>query len=332
MVDRAALEIGLHAAVITVEGGSPLYLAVPGKSPSGDELDGLPFGPYRPQEHRTLDTGLRSWVEDQTRLSLGYVEQLYTFGDIGRMQNDAEQSQSFVSVGYLALVRKPDGATGDQSLKWGDWYGHFPWEDWRNGPPPLLTEQLMPALADWVAASPGERSTVSGLDRQVRFRLAFGCELRKSDKPEIIAWDEERVLERYELMYEAGLVDEAVTDGQVDALTITASPGRPMLHDHRRILATAIARLRAKLKYRPVVFELLPESFTLTELQQTVETLSGQLLHKQNFRRMVEKAELVEPTGATASATGGRPAAYFRFRKAVLRERPAPGLRIGTRG
>ena len=105
-----------------------------------------------------------------------------------------------------------------------------------------------------------------------------------------------------------------------------------MLHDHRRILATAIARLRAKLKYRPVVFELLPESFTLTELQQTVETLSGQLLHKQNFRRMVEKAELVEPTGATASRTGGRPAAYFRFRKAVLRERPAPGLRIGTRG
>ena len=259
MVDRAALEIGLHAAVIAVEGGSPLYLTVPGKSPAGVELDGLPFGPYRPQQHRTLDTGLRSWVEDQTRLSLGYVEQLYTFGDMGRMQNAADQSQSFVSVGYLALVRKPDGTAANQSLKWGDWYGHFPWEDWRSGPPPLLTEQLMPALAEWVAASPGERSSVSGLDRQVRFRLAFGCELRKSDNPEIIAWDEERVLERYELMYEAGLVDEAVTDGQVAQLTIPASPGRPMLHDHRRILATAIARLRAKLKYRPVVFELLPE-------------------------------------------------------------------------
>ena len=329
---KAALEIGLHAAVIAVEDTTPLYLAVPGKSPAGEILDGLPFGPYQPRQHRTLDTGLRSWVEEQTRLSLGYVEQLYTFGDMGRMQGNTAQSQSFVSVGYLALVHKPDGPSGDQSLKWGDWYGHFPWEDWRHGPPPLLTEQVMPALAAWVAASPGERSSVSGLDRQVRFRLAFGCELGKSDNPEIITWDEERVLERYELMYEAGLVDEAVTDGQVQKLALAASPGRPMLHDHRRILATAIARLRAKLKYRPVVFELLPESFTLTELQQTVETLSGQLLHKQNFRRMAEKAELVEPTGATASRTGGRPAAYFRFRKAVLRERPAPGLRIGSRG
>ena len=329
---NTALEIGLHAAVIAVESGTPLYLAVPGKNPIGDTLDGLPSGPYRPSQHRTLDTGLRSWVEEQTRLSLGYVEQLYTFGDMGRMDGQILGSESFVSVGYLALVHKPESGAGVQSLQWGDWYSHFPWEDWRAGPPPLLTEQLMPALASWVSASPGERSNASGLDRQVRFRLAFGCELPKSNVPKIIAWDEERVLERYELMYEAGLVDEAVFDGQVSHLALSPSPGKPMLHDHRRILATAIARLRAKLKYRPVVFELLPESFTLTELQQTVETLSGQNLHKQNFRRMVEKAELVEPTGATASRTGGRPAAYFRFRKAVLRERPAPGLRIGSSG
>ena len=328
----AALEIGLHAAVIAVESGAPVYLAVPGENPSGETLDGLPFGPYQPAEHRTLDIGLRSWVEEQTRLSLGYVEQLYTFGDMGRTHGLRKGSESFVSVGYLALVRKPESGSGSQSLNWGDWYAHFPWEDWRSGPPALLTEQLMPALVAWVAASPGERSNASGLDRQVRFRLAFGCELPKSNVPKIIAWDEERVLERYELMYEAGLVDEAVTDGQVTELAISPSPGKPMLHDHRRILATAIARLRAKLKYRPVVFELLPENFTLTELQQTVETLSGRKLHKQNFRRMVEKAELVEPTGATASRTGGRPAAYFRFRKAVLRERPAPGLRIGSRG
>ncbi|MEP1205875.1 MAG: NAD regulator [Rhizobiaceae bacterium] len=329
---NTALEIGLHAAVIAVDSGTPLYLAVPGKNPRGNTLDGLPFGPYQPGEHRTLDTGLRRWVEEQTRLSLGYVEQLYTFGDMGRMDGQSLGAESFVSVGYLALVRKPETAADTQSLQWGDWYSHFPWEDWRAGPPPLLTEQLMPALASWVSASPGERSNASGLDRQVRFRLAFGCELPKSNIPTIIAWDEERVLERYELMYEAGLVDEAVFDGQVEKLALSPSPGKPMLHDHRRILATAIARLRAKLKYRPVVFELLPESFTLTELQQTVETLSGRKLHKQNFRRMVEKAELVEPTGATASRTGGRPAAYFRFRKAVLRERPAPGLRIGSRG
>jgi hypothetical protein len=94
--------------------------------------------------------------------------------------------------------------------------------------------------------------------------------------------------------------------------------GEPMRFDHRRILATAIARLRAKLKYRPVVFELMPDEFTLTELQRTVEAISGRHLHKQNFRRLVDTAALVEPTGETSTATGGRPAAQFRFRRDVV--------------
>ena len=104
-----------------------------------------------------------------------------------------------------------------------------------------------------------------------------------------------------------------------------------MRFDHRRILATAIARLRAKLKYRPVVFELLPAEFTLTELQHTVEAISGRHLHKQNFRRLVEAGALVEPTGVMSTQTGGRPAALFRFRREVLQERPAPGLRVRAR-
>src|SRR5690606_27957734 len=99
----------------------------------------------------------------------------------------------------------------------------------------------------------------------------------------------------------------------------------------RRILATAIARLRGKLKYRPVVFELMPAEFTLTELQQTVEAISGRHLHKQNFRRLVEAGALVEPTGAMTLPRRGRPAALFRFRRDVLRERPAPGFRVGRR-
>jgi hypothetical protein len=90
--------------------------------------------------------------------------------------------------------------------------------------------------------------------------------------------------------------------------------------------------LRAKLKYRPVVFELMTPEFTLTELQRTVEAISGRHLHKQNFRRLVETAALVEPTGDMSTATGGRPAALFRFRREVLAERPAAGLRLGGRG
>ncbi|MBR7539636.1 NUDIX hydrolase, partial [Mycobacterium tuberculosis] len=87
------------------------------------------------------------------------------------------------------------------------------------------------------------------------------------------------------------------------------------------ILATAISRLRAKLKYRPVVFELMPPTFTLTALQETVEAISGRHLHKQNFRRLVEGTERVEPTGAEQTRARGRPAALYRFRHNVLEER-----------
>jgi hypothetical protein len=129
------------------------------------------------------------------------------------------------------------------------------------------------------------------------------------------------------------LIEEARRDGRPAALARPAMPslGVSMRFDHRRILATAIARLRAKLKYRPVVFELLPSEFTLTELQRTVEAISGRHLHKQNFRRLVESGALVEPTGVMSTQTGGRPAALFRFRREVLQERPAPGLRVRGR-
>ena len=87
---------------------------------------------------------------------------------------------------------------------------------------------------------------------------------------------------------------------------------------------------RAKLKYRPVIFELMNDAFTLTALQRTVEAISGRHLHKQNFRRLVETAALVEPTGDMSTLTGGRPAALFRFRREVIRDQPSPGLRLSA--
>ena len=81
----------------------------------------------------------------------------------------------------------------------------------------------------------------------------------------------------------------------------------------------------------------MPDSSVLRRAHQEagerlpVEAISGRHLHKQNFRRLVETAALVEPTGETSTATGGRPAAQFRFRREVVQERPAPGLRLGGR-
>jgi hypothetical protein len=139
------------------------------------------------------------------------------------------------------------------------------------------------------------------------------------------------VLERYELLYEVGLVPETSREVErrgtrlVDAEVV---PGREMAFDHRRILATAVGRMRAKLSYRPVIFELVPETFTLLQLQRSVEALAGIRLHKQNFRRLVEQGGLVEGTGRHMRRTGGRPAELFRFRREVLLERPAPGVGI----
>jgi hypothetical protein len=101
------------------------------------------------------------------------------------------------------------------------------------------------------------------------------------------------------------------------------------------VLASALGRLRGKLRYRPVVFELLPRAFTLLALQRTVEALAGRRLHKQNFRRLVEAGGLVEGTGRRTAGASGRPAELFRFRREVLRERPAPGVGLpglGTHG
>jgi hypothetical protein len=320
-----AIEIGLNAVIVAVENRTPFVLVVHGTN-ERYATDALPFGPFNPVRHQTFEIGLRNWVEEQTKLKLGYVEQLYTFGDRGRHARRGDPGHA-VSVGYLALTRRDhdaDPMLAETGARWRPWYDFFPWEDWREGDPAVLAEVILPRLKTWVAADPSGAPPGRALGRQDRFRQAFGLGGAN--------WDEERALDRYELLYEAGLVAEAQRDGRVAADADLPPLGASMLHDHRRILATAISRLRSKLKYRPVVFELMAPEFTLTELQRTVEAIAGRHLHKQNFRRLVEATRLVEPTGGTDTSTGGRPAALFRFRREVLQERPGAGLRYGQRG
>lgn len=312
------IEIDLTAAIVAIEANEPLVLTA--SSHSGDRLTGLPFGPFDAVAHRTFEIGLRAWVEQQAGLQLGYVEQLYTFGDRGRHTEPGTTDTHVASIGYLALTRAAGNAAHAPGATFEPWYRFFPWEDWREARPAMIERDILPALGQW-AAENETHETARALSRGDRVRLYFGTDGTQ--------WDEERVLDRYELLYEAGMIEEARRDGRPAALSRSTMPrlGVSMRFDHRRILATAIARLRAKLKYRPVVFELLSAEFTLTELQRTVEAISGRHLHKQNFRRLVESGALVEPTGVMSTQTGGRPAALFRFRREVLQERPAPGLR-----
>jgi hypothetical protein len=324
----AAVEIGLSAAIITVQEDQPEILIVRGtqdpRMPDNVQPSwpSLPFGHFTPRDHRTLNSGLRSWVNEQTGLALNYVEQLYTFADRGRQVSKDDVGPHVVSIGYLALLRPSETAEETDAACWRSWYDFFPWEDWRDGKPQILSDIIEPSLKEWAERSDAEPRDASAANRKEQLHIAFGMDGG--------SWDEEKALERFELLYEAGLVAEALRDGRDAANQWPALPtlGQPLSFDHRRILATSISRIRAKIKYRPVVFELMPDEFTLFELQKTVEAILGPHLHKQNFRRLVESAGLVETTGEVRVKTGGRPARLYQFRRKVLLERPAPGVRV----
>ena len=320
--DQPRIEIGLNAVIVAVTDHRPRVLTLRGPDPAdldGGTADLLPYGPLDPGGDRTLDLTLRGWVRAQTRLDLGYVEQLYTFGDRGRLEGGAPDGEvRTLSVAYLALARESRSGSAARA-RWQEIYAYLPWEDGREGRPDFFDRVLVPRLERWIDAAPLRRER-----EERRDRAAVGFGLYGSD------WDGDRVLERYELLYGAGLVQEAHRDrgragGNCEA-DAEPLPGRSMGADHRRMLATALGRIRGKIRYRPVVFELLPPRFTLLQLQRVVEALSGVELHKQNFRRLVERGGLVEGTGEVESRTGGRPAELFRFRREVLRERRAPGV------
>jgi hypothetical protein len=292
----------LIAVLVAVSGGEPRVLTL-------QEAHALPSGPFE-LTHRSLQSGLRAWVEQQTHHPVGYVEQLYTFADRDR---GFGPDQRFISISYLGLTRERPKV--DDEASWLSWYYFLPWEDCRLGVPPMIADDLLPRLDHWAksAATPAQRQ-----DRTTRVAVTFGLDGRP--------WNEEFVLQRYELLYEAGLIPEAQRN---DAGAVTDPvPGQSMILDHRRILATGIARLRAKIKYHPVVFELMPETFTLLQLQRCVEALAGRLVHKQNFRRLIEQQELVEETGEMSLDTGGRPAKLVRFRREILTERAIVGTKL----
>lgn len=287
----AELQAELVAVVVTVDDSGPYVLA------SGTPLH-LPAGPLR-TDHHSLQAGVRRFAEEQTGHQLGFIEQLYTFADLGRSR-DAERA---VSISYLGLMRAETTAPG-----WSAIYGVLPWEDRRDpdGHSGRLLHEIQTRVRQW--------ATTDESAERADYLFAL------SDQP----WRPELALQRYELMWEVGLVAESPDAADVEDLT-----GPAMLHDHRRILATGLSRLRSALQYRPVVFELMPATFTLGQLQETVEAVAGQCVHKQNFRRLVEQQHnLVEPTEQTSRATGGRPARLYRFRRSVYDERQQVGTKL----
>jgi 8-oxo-dGTP diphosphatase len=89
----------------------------------------------------------------------------------------------------------------------------------------------------------------------------------------------------------------------------------PLAFDHAEILGLAVKRLRGKLDYAPIGFELLPRKFTLRQLQSVHETILGRRLNKDSFRRRMLDSGLIAATGEREGDVGHRPAELYRFKR-----------------
>lgn len=294
----AELHAELVAVVIRATGDGLHVLA------QGDPAH-LPSGPLR-TDHDSLQAGVRAFAADQTGHRLGFVEQLYTFADLGR----ADRDDRLVSISYLGLTRHVG-----QPENWRAVYDLLPWEDHRDPAAVALTAALVADLRAWA-----DQDAARAEERRTRVGHLFGTGTH--------AWRPELALQRYEVLWEAGLVREAHRHASTPGpAPMGAATGPALVQDHRRILATAVSRLRSKLQYSPVVVELMPAEFTLGQLQDVVESIVGHMVHKQNFRRAVHQADLTEPLDKR-SHTGGRPAQVHRFRREVIEERRQVGTKV----
>lgn len=305
------VRVGLTGVVLSVRQEQPVALITQSAVTHPPSLQWrLPSGRFSPLQQPSLEAALREIVHDSAGRELGHIEQLLTdYGAYEERANGLGTGSRQLSVSYLALSRA-DTAPLATTAQWRNCYELLPWEDFRGGRPSVLSGHILPGLDAWCASSSAESALAAGgetpMSRQERVAVSFGLSGR--------SWDDQHVVDRLDLVMEAGLLPAG--------LPSTLAPS------DLRLVAAGLGRLRAKIRYRPVVFELLPPEFTLFELQRTVEAVLGPTLHKQNFRRLVEGTGLVEPTGDVRNNTGGRPAKTFRFRREVLLERPAPGVHV----
>ena len=203
--------VELIAVLVAVADGRPLAMTI-------EDGRALPSGPFE-VDHRSLQSGLRAWVERQTRHSLGYVEQLYTFADSDRRA--AADSARAISISYLGLMREERAAASQAS--WRPWYDYFPWEDHRAGAPPIIAEAIAPGLMRWIKVGHGE------VARRTRAAIAFGLDERR--------WNEDLVLQRYELLYEAGLCSAPRRNPNAAACRKRSSTGSGCAPARRRFLS-----------------------------------------------------------------------------------------------
>ncbi len=112
-------------------------------------------------------------------------------------------------------------------------------------------------------------------------------------------------------------LDVPWADTRGGAVAVVAANGtaQRVAFDHDAILGTTVQRLRGKIDYAPVGFELLPPQFTLLDLLEVHQAVLGRELNKDSFRRRLLASGLLAPTGRYRANVAHRPAALFKFRR-----------------
>lgn len=129
----------------------------------------------------------------------------------------------------------------------------------------------------------------------------------------------------FALVKREGTVLRASTDA-VNAAWFPISELPNLAFDHARILETALKRLRGKVRYEPIGFELLPTKFALSQLQNLYEVVLGKLLDKRNFRKKILSMELLKPLEEYATIGSRKPAQLFQFDERKYQELARAGF------
>lgn len=222
----------------------------------------LPGGFVRP--HENLDQAASRELSEETGVANVYMEQLYTFGDIGR-----DPRTRVISCAYMALI-------DSTNIK--------------------LTAGDDAADAKWFSVS-------KKLKQETRTVTDSGS--IKSQQFSLTLWSDEIETET--------LLEKTITQTgrqSIEQERITA-PGK-LAFDHALMISHAVDRLRNKIEYTDLTFHLMPEFFTLTQLQQVYETILDRELLKANFRRKID-GKVIE-TNRFAETLGHRPSRLYKMK------------------
>ncbi|MBA2668828.1 MAG: NUDIX hydrolase [Gemmatimonadetes bacterium] len=282
---------------------------------------------------------LRELEEETGQIHPEYLQELRTYDQFGR---DPRQFSGYrkkangewirtgtrvVSKAFLALLRKPGrhlqpvlgGDAADS--RWASAYVYLPWEDVRSKASRATLQRLERDLLAWAEAGIGTQRA----ERRDRVERFFSMR----------TWNEEEARQRWDLVLEAKLVEEAWRDrwGRPRSDAPRMLYGEALAFDHRTMLADALATLRTEIKRQPEMpHSFIGSEFRLSELQVLFESVAGRPLYRSNFRRAIAlspTSSLVQPTGRKEKLSGpGKPADLYDFTPELLRTRCTPGLNL----